>query len=579
MKIRSKLLIAFTLSFLFLLLTITLLGNWILRDRALKEQTTRYAELTKQISIHCDYLTDDVEHALFNLYSSSYLLDHLAEKEDTVSRSNRINTEMRWLCGNSSPFSSFAVLDLQGNAYVSYKDVSESTAKQMEKLADREFFSVEGNNRWLVDENGGLYLKKDLYSSMPLTYYGTIAAEVDKDHLRSAFGMTGHKNGSILILDGAKNLILAEETMEPGLFQELREFLADGDFPGSAAFSFGGVEYCAVMQSSPGGSWSVVQLMPMKEVMSLSASILKTNLFIGVLALLAAVLLSYLIASSITKNVDILLGDIKKVSAGDWEITPHIHSRDEIQELSDSFVWMTGRLKEITAQTLQEVTKKQQIQYEMLELKYRALQSQISPHFICNILSSINAFTELEEPEKAGQLSVQAGVYLRENLKNIEQKYSTVCQEIRFADDYISLYRLVYGDTFEYHSQADPGLLDCVVPNMFLQPLVENCLVHGYEPGRPFSISVSVRNCGGRLKIEVADNGRGFDPQVAEKLQAILGGPDLKKPSASGFGIYSTIQRLELLYPQNHEVKIANAPGGGSVLTFLLPLAFSGPEA
>ena len=215
----------------------------------------------------------------------------------------------------------------------------------------------------------------------------------------------------------------------------------------------------------------------------------------------------------------------------------------------------------------------------MLELKYRALQSQISPHFICNILSSINAFTVLEEPEKAGLLSVKAGGYLRENLKNIEQKYSTVCQEIRFADDYISLYRLVYGDTFEYVSQADPGLLDCVVPNMFLQPLVENCLVHGYEPGKPFSICVSVKNCGGRLKIEVADNGRGFDPHVAEKLQTILGSPNLRKPSASGFGIYSTIQRLAFLYPQNHEVKISNAPGGGSILTFLLPLTFSDPGA
>ena len=116
MKIRTKLLTAFTLSFLFLLLIITLLGNWILSGRTLKEQAARYEELTKQIAIHCDYLTDDVEHALFNLYSSSYLLSHLAEEEDTVSRSNRIHTEMRWLCGNSSPFSSFA-----SNEYLIYR--------------------------------------------------------------------------------------------------------------------------------------------------------------------------------------------------------------------------------------------------------------------------------------------------------------------------------------------------------------------------------------------------------------------------------------------------------------------------
>jgi sensor histidine kinase YesM len=135
----------------------------------------------------------------------------------------------------------------------------------------------------------------------------------------------------------------------------------------------------------------------------------------------------------------------------------------------------------------------------------------------------------------------------------------TLKAELDFLEKYLDIERTRFGDRLAVRFDVDPDTLDAAIPNMLLQPLVENALRHGIGPKVSGGhIDVTATRAGDRLQLSVRDDGYGMPP---EKLDAIT----------SGVGLRNTRSRLEHTYGDRHTFELRQVPGGGLEVAIEIP--------
>ena len=197
------------------------------------------------------------------------------------------------------------------------------------------------------------------------------------------------------------------------------------------------------------------------------------------------------------------------------------------------------------------------------QAQLQALKMQLHPHFLFNALHSISALVH-SDPDAADKMIARLGDFLRLTLDSAAAQEVALRQELEFLNCYLDIERTRFRDRLTTEIDADPQVLDCVVPNLILQPIVENAIRHGVSQ-RAASGHVGVRasRAGQLLRLEVRDNGRGL-PEGAEVCRANQGG--------GGVGLANTRARLQQLYGGAYRFELSNAPEGGAVVTLEIPM-------
>lgn len=194
----------------------------------------------------------------------------------------------------------------------------------------------------------------------------------------------------------------------------------------------------------------------------------------------------------------------------------------------------------------------------LVQARLDALTSQINPHFLFNTLNSIASLIRLN-PDRARLLIVQLSNILRRLLET-HDNHVPLRLEVGFIQDYLAIELERFGaDKLQVAYEFEPRALDCLVPNMLLQPIVENSIRHGLSPRlQGGSICLRARQRQGRVEIEVADDGVGFVPGEGERL--------------SGIGLANVRERLRVLYGSAAELRIESRAGAGTLVKIKLPL-------
>lgn len=202
--------------------------------------------------------------------------------------------------------------------------------------------------------------------------------------------------------------------------------------------------------------------------------------------------------------------------------------------------------------------KASQLEARLAEAQLQALQRQLHPHFLFNTLNAISALMH-RDVEAADQMLARLSDLLRLALDLRGAQEVTLKEELEFLEKYLEIEQARFGDRLTVRYHVDPLLLDARVPNLLLQPLVENSVRHAVavrlEPG---VIEIRAGREDGRLQLSVQDNGPGLSP---EHLTAV----------GKGVGLANTRSRLEHLYGAEQRVTFAEPPGGGLVVTVTLP--------
>jgi two-component system LytT family sensor kinase len=201
-----------------------------------------------------------------------------------------------------------------------------------------------------------------------------------------------------------------------------------------------------------------------------------------------------------------------------------------------------------------------QLEAQLSQAQLQALKMQLHPHFLFNTLHSISALLH-QDKEAARKMITRLGDFLRLTLENSGTQEVTLKEEMEFLRCYLEIERIRFQDRLTTHVQVDPEALDTLVPNLILQPIVENAIRHGIAPhSTPGEIEIRAKQEDGFLRIKIRDNGTGLPTnRSTESL--------FKK----GLGLANTVSRLERLYGAQHRFEIANDPGGGLVVTLEIP--------
>ena len=202
-----------------------------------------------------------------------------------------------------------------------------------------------------------------------------------------------------------------------------------------------------------------------------------------------------------------------------------------------------------------------QLEGQLARAQLDALKMQLHPHFLFNTLNSISALIH-EDPEAADVMVSRLSDFLRLVLENAGAQEVPLKDEVRFLDRYLDIQRTRFRERLRAEVSCDPETLDARVPNLLLQPLVENAIRHAVEP-RAGGGAVRVRavRAGSRLALEVRDDGPGLS---------------CTRANGTGVGLANTRARLQRLYGADHDIHLENDPAGGLVLSISLPFRADG---
>lgn len=195
------------------------------------------------------------------------------------------------------------------------------------------------------------------------------------------------------------------------------------------------------------------------------------------------------------------------------------------------------------------------LQAQLTEARLQTLRMQINPHFLFNTLHAVSSLVE-RDPRGVRRMIARLSELLRYTLEGTSAQEVPLEQELRFLEGYLEIMRIRFGGRLEVEMEIAPDAMDALVPNLILQPLVENAIQHGAGKtegtGR---VAVRGERRGERLHLEVRDNGP-LPPGT---------------PIQEGVGLGNTRARLAQLYGDAQSLGLRPAEGGGLVAEISLP--------
>jgi two-component system LytT family sensor kinase len=205
-----------------------------------------------------------------------------------------------------------------------------------------------------------------------------------------------------------------------------------------------------------------------------------------------------------------------------------------------------------------------ELESRLTSARLQALQMQLNPHFLFNALAGIGTLM-YRDVDAADTMLVRLAELLRHALDRSQQQTVPLREELAFLDRYLDLELMRFSDRLSVQREIDPGTLELPVPNLILQPLVENAIKHGLEPeARPGRITLrAYRLDAGRLRLEVEDDGRGLPAG---------------KTSRVGIGTGNCEARLKQLYGSAGRFELAPAPGRGVRAVVEIPVWTGGED-
>ena len=201
-----------------------------------------------------------------------------------------------------------------------------------------------------------------------------------------------------------------------------------------------------------------------------------------------------------------------------------------------------------------------------------ALRAQISPHFIYNALNTIASFVRTD-PDRARELILEFADFTRYSFRAAGQ-YTTLSDELRNIDRYLTLERARFGATLTVRLQVAPEVLNVVVPFLALQPLVENAVRHGLAGQGGGSVEIIARDAGTDCVITVEDDGAGMDPDT---LRA--GHGDALPDQSAHVGLTNVDHRLRAAFGNDYGLVVETALGAGTKVIMRVPKFRSGVRA
>jgi two-component system, sensor histidine kinase YesM len=290
-----------------------------------------------------------------------------------------------------------------------------------------------------------------------------------------------------------------------------------------------------------------------------------TSAVIMFLAVIFSILAAWVISESVYVPIKKLHDVTTTITQRDLAVLATGHHANEISELGTSFNLMIGQIRELLDFKTQE-------QENLKKAELRALQAQIHPHFLYNSLEAIISMAESNRNTDVVRIVRALSSFFRISLSK-GKDWISIRDEVEHVVSYLTIQQMRYHNILDYIIDIDPLVLDGTILKFTLQPLVENALYHGIKNKRDGG-TITMRSHlldPQTIYFEVADDGRGMEPDKLAEVQATLQTENVTVVDNAGFGINNVNTRLKLYYGRQYGLKIQSEYQVGTSISLTIP--------
>lgn len=560
--------------FLMYLLSIILLSNFLIfgifymitRESMTRQSRDMGQNLMESNLTMIEQYFGEIDNIAASIIYNKDVISFLKSRQDD-SASMEFMHGMESIYYNSRP-------DLQltfykaGNPYSAYSIYAESDGIPVKDYRDsdwyRKIINVQESKAIVENTAEGqegdsvhsvIYKVEDIYTE---DIVGYLKVDMDLDSLGERFLHNYAQIAGTTITDEEGNILFSDKTAQT-VSQEV--------YAGEGAEIYETADYILAYGISEKTGWRLCMAMSKAELFRSQNAMVPLLLTVLLIILLLTGLISNKCFTVITVNYKRLVRGMEQVKQGNLDIQVKEETQDEISLLIRAFNDMMRRVDELlrTVETKQILLK---------EAEIKALQQQINPHFMHNIMETIMGLASEGMDDEVITVSECMSAMLRYNthFENI----TTVQEEMKQIKNYVTVLKIRFEDRFEVFYDVDEKCLDCRIVKFTLQPLVENAISHGLKnTWSDGMLRVRIKKEEENISILIFDNGCGIEKeQLGELNRRLL--ETAEKPleyidNYKSLGIMNVHLRLKLYFGEAYCMEIFSKEQKGTCISIKVP--------
>lgn len=331
--------------------------------------------------------------------------------------------------------------------------------------------------------------------------------------------------------------------------------LAMKEHSGTKYVEIGGQKMVAVFDTIDVTGWLSAVFIPYDHLLSTVPNMSSYTVYSTIIMILFAVILSSLLSGRITLPLKRLMWGINQSGVGNFNAKIKPVGTDEFDTMINKFNQMNGKIQTLIEENYETHLKE-------MEAELKALNFQFNPHFLYNTLNIINYLAIENKQALISNMLVELSEMLEYTAKNPGEVMFS--EDLKYLKNYVNIMERRFEGKFKVEYEIEPELFDHFVPKFFLQPFIENALIHGLEDTEE----------GGRIKVSgwtrdnmryfsIEDNGKGMDSETIHRVLET-------QESPRSIGIDNINKRIKFLYGKEYGVRIESQVHAGTKITITL---------
>lgn len=387
---------------------------------------------------------------------------------------------------------------------------------------------------------------------------------IDERYLASLYGNYDAKDEYTYITDQHGTIISSVDGKDIGKRSTDIKDLQHADDYGSYTLEKSNSQIQVVYYRMKSTGWFLVRDIPYAVFKEDVVALQRTIQGIFGLSMLVIILVSGFWLKKMTKPLKMLAGKMADVGSGNLGTT--------FARIPDNeFGIVIRRFNEMSVSIKNLVQKNSQMEAERRSLEIEALQYQINPHFLYNTLNMIKWMAAMMHEQNIVECIIALGNIIRPVYKSKNSK-CTVGEETDYINSYLKIMNWRYGNLIRFGADISKDVQDCMIPRFILQPIVENCVIHGMTDDNPIEIQINMSQADEMLNISVSDNGAGMSEERLGQINEGLFCTKSQCDRGGSIGLLNVSRRIFLNCGTDCNMVLKSRKGKGTTVFLSMPV-------